>query len=74
MEWECQYKHQLLARGGFLKKAGEEESKDQIDLIDNKDAGIPRTARSSSIVGFDSPKSAVSQEVVNSFANTTGDG
>lgn len=57
-----------------MKKAGGEESKDQIDLIDNKDAGIPRTARSSSIVGFDSPKSAMSEEVVDSFANMTDDG
>lgn len=48
--------------------------KDQFYLIDNKDRGMPRTARSCSTVGLDSPRSAMMKEVGDSVANTTGDG
>lgn len=52
-----------------LKRGGRRGGK-KADLIDNKDGGMPRTARSGRFKRFNSPRSTMAEEVRDSFTNT----
>lgn len=67
------YTYYLLGVERSLRQEGR-RNKDQLNLIDNKDGGMPRTARPCATVGLYCPRSAVGEKVGNSSVDTNSDG